>query len=53
MFLPIDCTVQDVEDATIEKIYNSFEKGPDGYSYEVIAEMVTQLLAAQLTPVGW
>lgn len=43
MFLPIDCTVQDVEDATTEQIYNSFEKGPDGYSYEVIVEMAAQL----------
>lgn len=41
--LPVDCTVQDVIEATTEQIYYSFERGPDGYSDEVVLEMAAQL----------
>ena len=43
MFLPIDCTVQDVIDATTEQIYYSFERGLDEYSDDVVSEMAAQL----------
>jgi len=45
--LPIDCTAQDVENANIETIYNSFHKDP-GYPYEIIMEMAYQLCLCDL-----